>query len=430
MNSAMLSSSFLVVATLLANALPVFAVPDRPSSLRSISISSTPSTSVSPPNDPSRLVPSAVFVPKAYTPAGLRITFTPLPDNKKKGFLDIVLIPLEGSVIGKRVDIDTNNLAFLMRRLYEQLGQQLPLEMGDSSSPAHQLYKIFIAPVAEDLRRLRVTTLLISADTALQVIPFAALADGNRYFGEQYAFSLTPSIRLTPLQPPDTRGQLRTLVAGVSTFPTKVPLPLVAQEARQLRIGNPDVYLNSSFTPSLLLDTAADSSIKRIHLATHAEFLPGGPAQSRIYTGTGPISIAEFSKLRQRRPGDALDLFTISACRTALGDRQSELGFAGLALQAGARTAVGTLWYIDDVATSAFFVQFYRYLDLGLPKAEALQATRLAFARGVVHLQGNRVVGETGELLANLSLDQQARIRQGLKHPYFWAGITMLGSAW
>ena len=271
---------------------------------------------------------------------------------------------------------------------------------------------------------------MISTDTALQVIPFAALTDGSRYFGEQYAFSLTPSIRLTPLQPPETREQLRTLAAGVSTFPNKVPLPLVAQEVRQLRIGNLDVYLNSSFTPPLLLDTAADPSIKRIHLATHAEFLPGGPAQSRIYTGTGPMSIAEFSKLRQRRPGDALDLFTISACRTALGDRQSELGFAGLALQAGARTAVGTLWYIDDVATSAFFVQFYRYLDLGLPKAEALQATRLAFARGVVHLQGNRVVGETGELLTNLSLDQQARIKQGLTHPYFWAGITMLGSAW
>jgi CHAT domain-containing protein len=91
---------------------------------------------------------------------------------------------------------------------------------------------------------------------------------------------------------------------------------------------------------------------------------------------------------------------------------------------------VGTLWYIDDVATSAFFVQFYRYLDQGLPKAEALQATRLAFANGVVRLQGNRVVGETGELLTNLSPDQQARINQGMRHPYFWAGITMLGSAW
>jgi len=70
------------------------------------------------------------------------------------------------------------------------------------------------------------------------------------------------------------------------------------------------------------------------------------------------------------------------------------------------------------------------YLDLGLPKAEALQATRLAFATGTVHLKGDRVVGETGELLSGLTADQKARIFNGLKHPYYWAGISMLGSAW
>jgi CHAT domain-containing protein len=219
-------------------------------------------------------------------------------------------------------------------------------------------------------------------------------------------------------------------VAGASKFTDLVPLPLVPQELNQLRPGNPDLYLNTAFTPSLLLNAAADPSIKRVHLATHAEFLPGGPSQSKIYTGTRPISLDEFATLRQRRLGNPLDLFTISACRTAMGDNLNELGFAGLALQAGARTAVGALWYLDDVATSAFFVQFYRYLDLGLPKAEALQATRLAFSTGTVQLQGDRIVGETGELLAGLTSDQKARIRNGMKHPYFWAGITMLGSSW
>jgi CHAT domain-containing protein len=296
--------------------------------------------------------------------------------------------------------------------------------------PARQLHALLIAPIAADLQRLGITTLLISTDTTLQAIPFAALTDGERYFGQQYAFSLTPSLRLTPLQPPETRGRLRTLVAGASKFADMVPLPLVPQELNQLRPGNPDLYLNSAFTPSLLINAAADPSIKRVHLATHAEFLPGGPTQSKIYTGSRPITLAEFATLRQRRLGNPLDLFTISACRTALGDTQSELGFAGLALQAGARTAVGTLWYLDDVATSAFFVQFYRYLDLGLPKAEALQATRLAFATGTVHLQGDRVVGETGELLSGLTTDQRARISNGMKHPYYWAGISMLGSAW
>jgi len=374
--------------------------------------------------------PSTVFRPEAYTPAGLRLTFTPLRGDKSKGFLDLVLIPIQGDVIGKRVDVDTATLRGLLGKFYSQLATQEVFDLADPMLPARQLHAMLIGPIAADLQRLGITTLLISTDTTLQAIPFAALTDGQRYFGQQYAFSLTPSLRLTPLQPPESRGRLRTLVAGASKFADMVPLPLVPQELNQLRPGNPDLYLNSAFTPSLLINAAADPSIKRVHLATHAEFLPGGPTQSKIYTGSRPITLAEFATLRQRRLGNPLDLFTISACRTALGDTQSELGFAGLALQAGARTAVGTLWYLDDVATSAFFVQFYRYLDLGLPKAEALQATRLAFATGTVHLQGDRVVGETGELLSGLTADQRARIFKGMKHPYYWAGISMLGSAW
>jgi CHAT domain-containing protein len=374
--------------------------------------------------------PSAVFRPEAYTPAGLRLTFTPLRGDKSKGFLDLVLIPIQGDVVGKRVDVETATLRDLLGKFYSQLATQEVFDLADPRLPARQLHALLIAPIAADLQRLGITTLLISTDTTLQAVPFAALTDGERYFGQQYAFSLTPSLRLTPLQPPETRGRLRTLVAGASKFADMVPLPLVPQELNQLRPGNPDLYLNSAFTPSLLISAAADPSIKRVHLATHAEFLPGGPTQSKIYTGSRPITLAEFATLRQRRLGNPLDLFTISACRTALGDTQSELGFAGLALQAGARTAVGTLWYLDDVATSAFFVQFYRYLDLGLPKAEALQATRLAFATGTVHLQGDRVVGETGELLSGLTTDQRARISNGMKHPYYWAGISMLGSAW
>ena len=374
--------------------------------------------------------PSAVFRPETYTPAGLRLTFTPLRGDKSKGFIDLVLIPIQGDVIGKRVDVDTATLRGLLGKFYSQLATQEVFDLADPMLPARQLHAMLIGPIAADLQRLGITTLLISADTTLQAIPFAALTDGQRYFGQQYAFSLTPSLRLTPLQPPESRGRLRTLVAGASKFADMVPLPLVPQELNQLRPGNPDLYLNSAFTPSLLINAAADPSIKRVHLATHAEFLPGGPTQSKIYTGSRPITLAEFATLRQRRLGNPLDLFTISACRTALGDTQSELGFAGLALQAGARTAVGTLWYLDDVATSAFFVQFYRYLDLGLPKAEALQATRLAFATGTVHLQGDRVVGETGELLSGLTADQRARILKGMKHPYYWAGISMLGSAW
>ena len=176
---------------------------------------------------------------------------------------------------------------------------------------------------------------------------------------------------------------------------------------------------------------AADQRYDRVHVATHADFRPGGPSQSVLHTGTGPMSMAQLGQLRSQRSENPLDLIVLSACRTLLGDSDSELGFAGLALQAGARSAVGTLWYVDDVVTSAFFVQFYRLLDQGLPKAEALQRTRQLFASGAIQLQGDVVVGAAeAPLLTGLTPAQRRRIGGGVQHPYFWSGIQLIGSPW
>ncbi len=372
------------------------------------------------------------FDPARYTPAVLRLSVTTPKDGDGTSFVDLTLIPPTGELVGRRVEIGTATLATLLRQLYSQLAKQEPLDLDNPEAPARQLYKVLLGPVAEHLQQQGVTTLLISADPGLQAIPFAALHDGTSFVGQRYAISLTPSIGLMPLGVPAPRKVKRQVAAGASRFKGLAPLPLVPQELERVERGaTGDQFLNATFTPKVLLERASDADVERVHVATHAEFLPGGPAQARLYTGTGPVSLTEFSELRERRKGAPLDLFTLSACRTALGDNDSELGFAGLALQAGARSAIGTLWYVDDVATSAFFVQFYRYLDQRIPKAEALQATRIAMANGSIRLQGDRVIGPDGAtLLDQLTPDQQRRIAAGMEHPYFWSGITLLGTPW
>jgi CHAT domain-containing protein len=371
----------------------------------------------------------------AYTPAVLHVRFsearggTVRPDTD--AFLDITLVPMEGEVEGRRVEVSKQEFATLLKRLYTQLSRQESLNTADPASPARRLQQLLIGPMAPVLASRRITTLLIAADRGLQAVPFAALHDGQRYFGDAYAFSLTPSLALTSLAPPQpARGRL--LAAGSAVFDGLAPLPLVPAELDQVgRSDTKDKVLNKAFTPSTLLDQAADPRYSRVHVATHAEFLPGGPAASRLYSGTVPIPLSDFVKLRRARQGAPLDLISFSACRTALGDADSELGFAGLALQAGARSAVGTLWYVDDVATSAYFVQMYRYLEAGMPKAEALQLTRQAFSRGLVRLDGDRLVGADGQaLLSGLTGSQQRRVAGGLENPYFWAGIELLGAAW
>jgi len=374
-------------------------------------------------------VAPAGFDRARYTPAILHISVT---RGKVAGddFIDLVLTPLQGEVQGRRLPVNLEQLGRQLRALYGQLARQDAIQVADPQSPLRQLHRQLIEPVEPELRRLGVTTLLLVPDAGLQAVPFAALHDGTLSFGERYAFAITPSVTLMQrdLRPPQAGGAQ--LALGASSFETLAPLPLVPQEVERITNLDARSFLDQAFTPEVLIREAGDPATGRVHVASHAEFLPGGPSKARIFAGKGSLDLSRFGSLRQRRAADPLDLFVLSACRTALGDPSSELGFSGLALQAGSRSAIGTLWYVDDVATSAFFVHFYRQLRRGLPKAEALQSTRLAFARGEIRLAGDRVVDGQGVLLDRLTPAQQRRVSNGLDHPFFWAGIELLGTPW
>ena len=388
------------------------------------------------------VAPLQAFDKATYNPAILSLSFTQEasgdssesasePSDADAAFLDLSLITADAPPAGVRVQVSKTFLRDQLREFYRQIAKQSSLEVEKPTSPSRQLYALLVAPVRELLEQHKISTVLISADRGLQAVPYAALHDGRSYFGDQYAFSLTPSVRFTSLAPVG-RSKARLLAAGVSDFELLAPLPMAETEVRALAEDRPsDVYLNQAFTPPVLLNQLAAGGSDRVHVATHAEFKPGGPSKARLHTGTQPLSLREFSKIRNRDDADPLELFSLSACRTALGDGDSELGFAGLALQAGSRSAIGTLWYVDDVATSAFFVQFYRYLDQGLPKAEALQATRRAMQMGSIRLQDDQILGVDGSpLISQLTELQQSRIASGMRHPFFWSGIELIGTPW
>ena len=62
-------------------------------------------------------------------------------------------------------------------------------------------------------------------------------------------------------------------------------------------------------------------------------------------------------------PGRLLDLIDHNA-----------LGLAGVAIKAGARSALATLWFINDEASATLVSEFYRQLrNPKLSKAQALQ---------------------------------------------------------
>jgi hypothetical protein len=116
-----------------------------------------------------------------------------------------------------------------------------------------------------------------------------------------------------------------------------------------------------------------------VHIATHAQF-GDSPSNSFLLTYDGRLSLDDLAALVERtRFGDQpLELLTLSACETAAGDERAALGLAGIALRSGARSALATLWPVNDQAASELIAEFYRQLASGgVSKAEALRRARL-----------------------------------------------------
>ncbi len=141
------------------------------------------------------------FQRSSYQPAVVHIRFSeeraPSATTRSKGtdaFLDITLIPLDGPVEGRRVEVSKKLFMQQLRELYSSLSRQDPLDPANPKTAARQLFDQLIGPIEPVLKARRVTTLLIAADRGLQAIPFAALHDGSQYFGERYGFSITPSL--------------------------------------------------------------------------------------------------------------------------------------------------------------------------------------------------------------------------------------------
>ena len=130
-----------------------------------------------------------------------------------------------------------------------------------------------------------------------------------------------------------------------------------------------------------------------------------------------------------------LDLVTLSACETGLGDVAAGEGVFGLqrALhQAGARSVIASLWKVDDNATRALMVEFYRNLWVKkMSKVEALRQAQIAMI--------NRYDLRTGKLRgpdkktkladADIKKIREKPETEGNKvlHPRFWAAFQLSG---
>ena len=245
---------------------------------------------------------------------------------------------------------------------------------------AQQLYDWLVRPLEADLSKLQITTLVFVPDSALRTIPLAALHDGSTFLINKFALAMTPGITLTDPQPLD-RNKLRFLAAGITKsvqgFP---PLPYVAEEVASIeQLYKGDQLINNAFQASRLEQELRDGRYGVLHIATHGKFSTEAN-DSFLLTFDGKLTMQTLDQLvglfRFRQ--EPLELLTLSACQTGVGDDRAALGLAGVALKAGARSALATLWFINDEASAALISEFYRQLrNPSLSKAVALQRAQM-----------------------------------------------------
>jgi len=353
----------------------------------------------------------------------------PMPEN-----LELLLITAQGNLTYREIpEASRNNLVNMANQFRSTVTNPRYLRTTRYQSSAKQLYQWIITPLEAELEADGIDTLLICTGKGLRSLPFAALFDGKQFLVEKYSLALIPAFNLmTAGGEPSPKTQL--LAMGASEFEHLDPLPAVALELELLRDGrvqgqNPwesRAFLNEDFTLNNLQTQLESEDFDIVHLATHAEFQPGQPNQSYIQFWDTQLTLDQIRQLPLDQP--PLDLLVLSACRTALGDPEAELGFAGLAFESGVESVLASLWYVSDGGTLALMSEFYQQLPRVSIKAEALRQAQIALLRGQVSLRNRQLRGSRGAVelpleLGNLAIDNLAA-------PFYWAAFTLIGSPW
>jgi filamentous hemagglutinin family protein len=231
---------------------------------------------------------------------------------------------------------------------------------------AYDLYDWLIRPVENELEKHHIQTLFIAPDGIMRAIPFAALKDRNsdQFLIEKYSLAIIPSLKMIHSRH-SVPSTTKILLAGLSVtrhgFP---PLFNVTDEIDHIgHSSDKTKLLNKDFTTQNLRLACKKEEYHIIHISTHA-IIGDTCEDTYLLAYNKKIFINEFTDIIRlnKYHETPLDIITLSACETAIGDQKAALGLAGLAVKSGARSALASLWSIDDHSSVSFVTEFYHQL--------------------------------------------------------------------
>ncbi len=347
-----------------------------------------------------------------------------IPDDQDH--LELILIAQGYKPIRKSLNATRTEVLATAKNFQATVASKI--NVAEYMVPAQQMYQWLVAPLENDLQKLKIQNLVYIMDRDLRTLPLAAMYDGKGFIIERYSVGLMPSIALTDTSYKNLNNA-QLLAMGSANFSESFHLDSLPAAAEEINLANQiwggKSFLNDQFTLENLKSQREHNPFRIVHLATHADFNPGLAKDSYIYFAQERLPLPNLRSIKWNNP--PVELLILSACRTAIGDEDAELGFAGLAVQTGVKSALASLWYISDEGTLGLMTEFYEQLKTAPIKAEALRRAQLAMMRGEVRLEGGKLVTNQQSFPLPPAI---ANLHHQLRHPYYWSGFTIIGNPW
>ena len=283
--------------------------------------------------------------------------------------------------------------------------QELARQQAERDEKLSQLHDILIEPVADLLPTDPKQSVVFIPQSELFLVPFPALKDDNGdYLIENHTILTAPSIQVLQLTHEiatarDGGTTDKPVVVGNPTMPTVTFLTdegeFVDTQLSPLSGALKEANAVSEFldTPALTGDRATEATVKQqlasadlIHLATHGLLEYGDPRETGTRDVPGAIALAPgggedglLTSAEILQMDLQADLVVLSACDTGRG-RITGDGVIGLSrsfIAAGVPSIIVSLWSVPDAPTAELMTEFYRQLDQGQTKAQALRQAML-----------------------------------------------------
>ncbi|MCU0533928.1 MAG: CHAT domain-containing protein [Hydrococcus sp. Prado102] len=243
---------------------------------------------------------------------------------------------------------------------------------------ANTLYELIVQPIESELTNIQPNQLIFINDGILRNVPMAALYNKSEKQHLIEKYPITTVLGLEFLSPERSLIDPKLLSFGLTTAKPplfRADLPYVEPEINALKqeLGG-EQFIDEEFTAEQLKNQLRQEQPSIVHIATHGKFT-GSQENTLIQAFDRPLSLKDLESILKQTP-NPIELLTLSACQTSAGNDRAVLGLAGVAVRAGVRASVGSLWFVQDAAAAQLVSSFYHNLSQ-MGKVKALQQAQI-----------------------------------------------------